>query len=1220
MHCGLPLQTDAEHVCAKMDDAQKETLLAEKPGVVIDPEASGFDQTAAAPVSSAHASARTQDDSQSALSRSGRASPHEIDEQLVGTTISNRYRVIRRIGQGGMGAVYEARHLILDSAVALKVLLATHDLESQQRFLREAKLASKVNHPNTVFLSDFGVLPSGQLYLCMELLRGKSLADELQKGPIPAKRAVQIALQIVRGLKAIHSQGIVHRDLKPANIFLVQMDSVEDFVKILDFGIAKQQGVTDGGGRKESAAATESLLETTAGTLMGTPYYLSPEQARGESVDGRTDQYSLGCILYEMLGGRVPFTGDTLPVVLMKHATAAPQSLREVAADNGIPAAFDQIVLRLLSKRAEDRYPDLGELEQRLGEVQKQLDGRPSKKETFKRILIGVVGMGAAAIIAASIPRGRSVEAKPVTADELHSLRRQAVSTIQQALTEPPPLRYAAINAIGYVQVSEAAPELGRLQNDPDALTKGLTARSLAMLGMPQGKEALRSALRDGDEGRQLQSAYLLCDLESGGESHEVMDKLRSALGSKQIPTAMMLDVLSCLSHGGEEDKGDAAAAVAARAQLASMFHDAQGPQQKIPIAARLSALGDTEAHNYLADLAKQKGAAQLPAARALASAAEPQLATLFRSTLRSPQTDRSARILSSEGLGYSGELEDMRLLGRDVGSQTSASIEERVAAATAVLRLLLHDKQTLSEQSLRWAVAALSDGSWAVRAAAVDVLAEQHVSEARDLIVGLLADPDVRVRKQLVSALSRSRRSDALTLLLGALRDLDAEIRMLALHGLRRLVSHFQGEDLAQARRDLTGVLGSHLKSAVPKEETLVRGLLLWLGDESQRAWLMQSKDSASAEQKRALIEFSVLDGAALDALLRDADPGVRVLAAMKRVASGSQLAKDVLLSALQSGGVDAPGAYAALREQTASDPALTPKLFSLIGSDQPLAVRMATVEAARLLPPPDSMELLLRAMHDPDVSVRSLCAEVAADVSVNERGGTPGPQRDLILRYLSQDPNPAVRARAAAFLGRGVMLAPELRKLIGDVTASRRDMLRKPTPDGEKNESSGTESSTESDAAQEVQKTYAAARQALQQGSATKAIRLFQRVRILCGAGGPAQAQCASLSGSVALGLASLYEKDNSLPEAMQEYEKAMHISGPGKLTSAQRSEAQKAVVRLMFKLGKVIITTPKPGGCKQESLWVLASVRTQVKVGNIYQPVQVAAGSTTKIGACP
>jgi len=167
---------------------------------------------AATPVAQPHAPGRTHaggDDTERWVAEA---------DAIIGTLVGERYQVLQRLGHGGMGAVYLARHTVLDSQVAIKVLLAAPDAASQERFLREAKLASKVSHPNTVYISDFGVLPGGQFYLVMELLRGKTLADELVGGPLSPARACQIALQIACGLEAVHEKGIIHRDLKPSNI------------------------------------------------------------------------------------------------------------------------------------------------------------------------------------------------------------------------------------------------------------------------------------------------------------------------------------------------------------------------------------------------------------------------------------------------------------------------------------------------------------------------------------------------------------------------------------------------------------------------------------------------------------------------------------------------------------------------------------------------------------------------------------------------------------------------------------------------------------------------------------------------------------------------------------------------------------------------------------------------------------------------------------------
>ena len=173
------------------------------------------------------------------LSTSGLNPVHNPHDPLIGQVINERFKVLRRIGKGGMGAVYKARHLALDTNVAIKVLLHQRSHDDQERFIQEAKLASKVRHPNTVYISDFGFLADGRLYLVMELLAGRILSSEISTGPLELTRALQIAIQITRGLQAVHDKGIVHRDMKPENVFLLDQDGTHDFVKIVDFGIAK---------------------------------------------------------------------------------------------------------------------------------------------------------------------------------------------------------------------------------------------------------------------------------------------------------------------------------------------------------------------------------------------------------------------------------------------------------------------------------------------------------------------------------------------------------------------------------------------------------------------------------------------------------------------------------------------------------------------------------------------------------------------------------------------------------------------------------------------------------------------------------------------------------------------------------------------------------------------------------------------------------------------
>jgi serine/threonine-protein kinase len=268
----------------------------------------------------------------------------------VGYVIDGRYRVEGVLGRGGMGVVYRARHEVMDKLVAIKILLPTEDGDVVERFVNEARAATAIGNAHIVGTVDFGELPDGSTYFVMEYLEGQTLARRIKTdGFIPVRATLQIARQIVEGMSAAHRAGIVHRDLKPENIFLTRRDDAEDFVKLLDFGIAKMQNVQN--------------RITRAGTIFGTPHYMSPEQAAGAEVDPRTDIYSLGIMLYEMLSGAVPFDAENPLGLLTQHMYSEPVPLGRLASTRQpIPSPVDAIVLKCLAKKPEDRYGSMGEL------------------------------------------------------------------------------------------------------------------------------------------------------------------------------------------------------------------------------------------------------------------------------------------------------------------------------------------------------------------------------------------------------------------------------------------------------------------------------------------------------------------------------------------------------------------------------------------------------------------------------------------------------------------------------------------------------------------------------------------------------------------------------------------------------------------------------------------------------------------------------------------
>lgn len=269
-------------------------------------------------------------------------------DPLIGVTIGN-YEVRYKLGVGGMGAVYMAEHPLIGKKVALKVLHSEFSSNEDvvSRFFHEAKAVNDIQHPNIVDILDYGVIPSqgpNTVYFIMEFLDGMSLAELIRKqAPLAPERALAIALQIADALGASHSKGIVHRDLKPDNIMLIQRGREADFVKVLDFGIAKLTGEQKGS------------MRTRTGIVMGTPAYMSPEQCEGRgSVDHRTDIYALGILLYEMLTGQVPFTGEGYGEILVKHLTQpppAPSTIRGV-----LPPHVEAVVLKALEKSPGARY------------------------------------------------------------------------------------------------------------------------------------------------------------------------------------------------------------------------------------------------------------------------------------------------------------------------------------------------------------------------------------------------------------------------------------------------------------------------------------------------------------------------------------------------------------------------------------------------------------------------------------------------------------------------------------------------------------------------------------------------------------------------------------------------------------------------------------------------------------------------------------------------
>lgn len=277
----------------------------------------------------------------------------EIADPMVGRVLDGRWKIEERLGQGGMGTIYLASQKSVGREVAVKTLRESlsDNEEFTERFMREARVTCEIHHPHCVTIYDFGRTEGGTLFLAMELLEGEPLEERLQDDLPSMGDVLDIGAQVASALSAAHDRGIVHRDLKPENVFLIDTADDDTFAKVLDFGISKE------------LEGEDDLTQT--GKLFGTPSYMSPEQSKGEELDGRSDLYGLGCMLYEMTVGEPPFTGDKPMAVLMAHVQGETTPLKEAAA-RPVPDGFAELVDELLAKEPEGRPASAGAVKERL--------------------------------------------------------------------------------------------------------------------------------------------------------------------------------------------------------------------------------------------------------------------------------------------------------------------------------------------------------------------------------------------------------------------------------------------------------------------------------------------------------------------------------------------------------------------------------------------------------------------------------------------------------------------------------------------------------------------------------------------------------------------------------------------------------------------------------------------------------------------------------------
>ena len=346
---------------------------------------------------------------------------------LVGTVIADRYHVIKKLGEGGMGSVYLAEHVKMGRKSAIKVMNpgSHQDADAIARFNREASNASRLNHPNICAIYDFGETSEGMIYLAMEFIEGQALTDVIKDaGALPGPRAASIIHQAADALQQAHDYGIVHRDLKPDNIMITKNRDGSDLVKVVDFGIAK-------------ASSSDAQKVTKTGLVVGTPEYMSPEQLAGDKLDGRSDIYSLALVAFNCLTGTLPFPSDSQQEAMIMRLTDRPKTLADMKPGVNWPPELQSVMDRALERDAKNRYPGAAEFGR---ELSRAVEGMPTKAVPPAEAGTMVMNATAAVAAAAAVPATRVASAADRPAPQGATVAQGAVAAPVAEAPPPAPM------------------------------------------------------------------------------------------------------------------------------------------------------------------------------------------------------------------------------------------------------------------------------------------------------------------------------------------------------------------------------------------------------------------------------------------------------------------------------------------------------------------------------------------------------------------------------------------------------------------------------------------------------------------------------------------------------------------------------------------------------------------------------------------------------------
>jgi serine/threonine protein kinase len=963
-------------------------------------------------------------------------SPSSSDP-LIGQLFGS-FRLLRRLGEGGMGTVYEATHTIIGYRAAVKVLHPhfTSNREYSRRFLDEAKAVNIVEHPGIVSIFDFGQRDDGSLYIVMEYLRGRTLEALLSRNQrgLPVELAIELMDQLTQAIAAAHQKEIVHRDIKPANVMLLDDPLLPGAlrVKILDFGIAKLSGR---GGLEEARTAGD---QTGFGQMLGTPMYMAPEQyGDAAEVKGKADVFASGAVFFQLLTGNPPF-GQT-----SSFRVVGEPAPRVASRQSSVPPALDQLVADMLQAKAEDR-PEMAVVCQRL----QQLRRTPQKRRR------GLVGVGLSAVatgvaitaLFVRTPKERDpypefVAARTAALQHLtqqvqtgsavqrHSAIQQlsraresdvAESLRQLVVAEPlgSAVWQAAVVALGELQDYSARPLLRQqlsslpssdkqscewVQNHQTSRLQLLLASSLLRLRDPSGSHTLGGYLRCYPQERPglALDAALQLFWSADEQTRELQPPPWLALRS---PLSRVEDNLPNLERTlrvlGDREQDELLRWL--RGQ------DGLSPKSSLQVRGLLARFGDMAAHKSLEQLASPDSPRKYEASQMLliARPGDVELCALVREGLAKSRRDDERRDFLG-ALALCPQLDTVQLLSSLLRDAAAPALL-RDQAAGSLLQILPPTEKRLVAVSDEL-VALCQSPLAADQARCLEAMIEKEDRGVAALLRSQLTDASDEVRLAAVRVLGRSRLKQELDTLRLALQDANTDVRVA---GQRAIVEILDSIDNPQAsvpallRQKLTELAESGSGDA--QVRLIAQVILLRLHDQRFEPAIAQVMQSSDEKLRRLLVEVLPRRHPILVTALGDSAESVRTFAAHRLAESGDKRAVPVLQALLKGRGSQVLLAYMDLRRLgvRVEEP---PQLFALLRT-RDLALRFAAVQTLRYLSPKEAVRYLMQLAYDPADVVRKEVVRCAAELFRKERL----PVLRLVLERFLQDEALAVRLLA--------------------------------------------------------------------------------------------------------------------------------------------------------------------------------------------------------------